>query len=357
MAKTTKKTTAKAETAPAKTETAPAAKEGGIQTNRIVLFSAIGLILIAMASLFFIYGRVRVIDNSMDSTVAKGETLWFNKLSSPDYNDIVAFRHPETDSIVASAKEKNYYKMCRMYGGSWVSKAEVVKQDMHKRPIYLSRCVAVPGDVVEIRDNKLIVNKKESPYGKPAKQMYYVVTDGLINPSILDTLGLSKSDIAGEADYYEDFLNVYRQRTKTYTAIKIFTLSPKAAKKLQQISVIKKIEPVVLPKDHFEPTVFPFIKEDHWNESNLGPLLVPQKDKIIKFANVRVAEYYRRVIENYEGNTMQIKGGKVFINGKEAKSYRFKQDYYFVIGDNRATKNDSRFFGFLPEDHVVGIVM
>lgn len=339
-----------------KAETSSSTEGGMSKTTKIIIIS-VGVLILTLLIPFLILGRVRVIDNSMESTVAKGETLWFNKFSSPNYNDIVAFHHPETDSIVASAKDKNYYKMCRMYGESWVSKAELVKQDMHKRPIYLSRCVAVPGDVVEIQNNHLIVNKKESPYGKPAKQLYYVVTDGLINPAIIDTLGLSKTDLNGETDYYEDFLNIYRQRTKTYTAIKIFTLSPKAAKKLQQISVIKKIEPVVLPKDHFEPTVFPFLKEDNWNESNLGPLLVPKKDKIIKFSSTRVAEYYRRVIENYEGNTLQIKNGKVFINGKEANSYRFKQNYYFVIGDNRATKNDSRFFGFLPEDHVVGIVM
>ena len=98
------------------------------------------------------------------------------------------------------------------------------------------------------------------------------------------------------------------------------------------------------------------MKDDGWNESNFGPLIVPKEDKIIKFSNIQVAKYYRRVIETYEGNKMEIKGNKVFINGKEATAYRFTQNYYFVINDNRANKNDSRFFGLLPEKHVVGIV-
>ncbi len=342
--------------APAKTETVPTAKEGGLSTKAIIALSIAGLFILALLSLFFIFGRVRVVDNSMENSVSTGTTLWLNKISTPDYNDIVAYHHPETDSVVASAREKNYYKMCRMYGESWVSKAELVKQDLHKRPIYISRCVAVPGDIVEIRDNHLIVNKKETPQLKTNKNLYYVVTEGLINPAVLDSLGLTPADIDGETDYAEDFLNVYRQKTKIYSAIKIYSLTGEAAQKLSKLSVIKKIEPVCLPKKHFEPTVFPYLKDDGWNESNFGPLIVPKEDKIIKFSNIQVAKYYRRVIETYEGNKMEIKGNKIFINGKEATAYRFTQNYYFVINDNRANKNDSRFFGLLPEKHVVGIV-
>ena len=104
---------------------------------------------------------------------------------------------------------------------------------------------------------------------------------------------------------------------KTYFNVKdgklIYSL---AAIKNVGESVIKKIEPVCLPKKHFEPTVFPYLKDDGWNESNFGPLIVPKEDKIIKFSNIQVAKYYRRVIETYEGNKTEIKGNKVFINGK-----------------------------------------
>ncbi|MBR4214093.1 MAG: hypothetical protein IKR94_02115 [Bacteroidales bacterium] len=333
-------------------------KKSGMSTSTKILIISGGTLILAAAVLLFTLGRVRVIDNSMENTIPKGETMWFNKLSSPDYNDVVAFHHPETDSIVASAKEKNYYKMCRMYGKSWVSKAEVITQDMNKRPIYLSRCIALPGDVVAFADNRVFVNKKQSATDKPSKQFYYVVSDGIINPAILDTIGLTKTDAATDMDFNEEFLNLYRQKNKIYTStIKIYSMSPATAKKLQQFSVIKKVEPVVLPKTYYESIVFPYVKEDTWNESNLGPVLVPQEDKIIKLASPRIAEYYRRVIEAYEGNTMEIKGNTVLINGKPATSYRFKQNYYFVVSDNRATKNDSRFFGFLPEDHLVGVII
>ena len=341
---------------PAKTETAPAVKEGGLSTKGIIALSIAGVIILALVALFFIFGRVRVVDNSMESSISSGTTLWLNKITSPDYNDVVAYRHPETDSVVASARDKNYYKMCRMYGESWVSKAEVVEQDLNKRPIYISRCAALPGDLVEIRDNHLIINKKETAPLKTNKNLYYVVTEGLINPAVLDSLGLSPADIEGESDYTEDFLNVYRQKTKIYSAIKIYSLTNEAAQKLSKLSVIKRVEPVCLPKKHFEPTVFPYLKDDAWNESNFGPLIVPKEDKIIKFSNIQVAKYYLRVIETYEGNKMEIRGNKVFINGKEATAYRFTQNYYFVLNDNRASKNDSRFFGLLPEKYVVGVV-
>ena len=342
--------------APKKTETAPVEKEGGITKSTIIKISLAGLLIFSVIGLFIVYGRVRVVDNSMESTISTGTTLWLNKIASPDYNDVVAYRHPETDSVVASARDKNYYKMCRLYGESWVSKAEVVKQDINKRPIYISRCAALPGDIVEIRDNHLIVNKKETMPLKTNKNLYYVVTEGLINPEVVDSLGLSPADMEGEADFTEDFLNVYRQKTKIYSAIKIYSLTREAAQKLSKLSVIKRIDPVCLPKKHFEPTVFPYLKDDAWNESNFGPLIVPKEDKIIKFSNIQVAKYYRRVIETYEGNKMEIKGNKVLINGKETTAYRFTQNYYFVVNDNRANKNDSRFFGLLPEKYVVGVV-
>ena len=246
--------------------------------------------------------------------------------------------------------------MCRRWGESWVSKAEIVEQDIKKRPIFVSRCVALPGDIVEIQDNHLIVNKKETASMKTNKNLYYVVSDGLINPAVFDSLGLTQADMEGESDYAEEFINLYRQKTKTYTSVKIYNLTRESAQKLSKISVIKKIEPVCLPKKHFEPTVFPYLKDDAWNESNFGPLLVPKEDKIIKFTNVQVAKYYRRIIEAYEGNKMEIKGNKIIINGKETNAYRFTQNYYFVLNDNRASKNDSRFFGLLPEKYVVGVI-
>lgn len=350
MAKTTKKTTAK------KSESTPQKEEGGMNKCTKIIIICAGVLILCAAAIFLVFCRVRVVDNSMENTIATGTTCWLNKIAAPDYSDVIAYIHPETDSIVASAREKNYYKMCRRWGESWVSKAEIVEQDIKKRPIFISRCVALPGDIVEINDNHLIVNKKETAQLKSNKNLYYVVSEGLINPAVLDSLGLTHADIEGETDYAEEFINLYRQKTKTYTSVKIYNLTREAAQKLSKLSVIKKIEPVCLPKKHFEPTVFPYLKDDAWNESNFGPLLVPKEDKIIKFTNVKVAKYYRRLIEAYEGNKMDIKGNKIFINGKETNAYRFTQNYYFVLNDNRASKNDSRFFGLLPEKYVVGVV-
>ena len=350
MAKKTKNTTEK------KSEKSAFKSESGLNKSTKIIIICAGVMILLALSMFIVFGRVRVVDNAMENTIAAGSTCWLNKIATPNYSDMVAYIHPETDSIVASARDKNYYQMCRRWGESWVSKAEIVEQDIKHRPTFVSRCTALPGDIIEIRDNHVIVNKKETAPLKTNKNLYYVVSDGIINPAVFDSLGLTHTDLEGETDYAEEFINIYRQNTKTYSAVKIYTLTSEAAQKLSKLSVIKKIDRVCLPKKHFEATVFPYTKEDAWNESNFGPLIVPQENKVIKFSNVQIAKYYRRAIEAYEGNKMDIKGNKVYINGKEANSYRFTQNYYFVLNDNRASKNDSRFFGLLPEKYIVGVV-
>jgi signal peptidase I len=92
----------------------------------------------------------------------------------------------------------------------------------------------------------------------------------------------------------------------------------------------------------------------HWNSSNFGPILVPEKGKVLKL-NVNILPLYRRCIEAYEGNTVEVKNDKIFINGKEEISYRFRRNYFFVLSDNRSTEDDSRYFGFLPDNHVMGV--
>jgi signal peptidase I len=340
------------------TETTEKKKKSGWWSNlktaaKIALFLGIMLVL-ASAVLLIVFGRAKNVSNTMDGTIAKNSKVYFNRFKEPQTMDIAVFRHPETDSVVPTAHDKNYYKMCRMYGPNWCSKNEVVFQKLKRRPIYLSRIYGAPGNLIEIKDNVVYLNNAPIADPETAKYPYVVANDRVLSMSVSDSLGLKKEDMTSEEDYAETFLSIYRNRMSTGSNLAIYSLDENSADKLSKSKAVSKVEKIVLPKDLFEPTVFPYLESKHWNQSNFGPLVVPQKGKVLKLST-NTLPLYRRCIEAYEGNKVEVKDGKIFINGAEANSYRFKKNYYFVLSDNRSSKDDSRYFGFVPDDHILGV--
>lgn len=311
-------------------------------------------VVVIAGALLIIFGRAKSISSSMENTIAKDGKVFFNRFASPSQGDIVVFRHPETDSVVPSAPDKNYYKMCRMYGPAWCSKSDVVTQKLRKRPIYLSRVYGTPGSIIEIKDNEVYVNNQKVAAPESTKYPYFVVNERLMSNKTLDSLGIKKEDMSGEEDYAETYLSIYREKVAANAGLAIYCLNDNSASKLEKHSVFSRIEKIVLPKDLFEPTVFPYQEKKHWNQSNLGPVMVPQKGKILKLNSNTIA-LYRRCIEAYENNKVEVNGDVILINGQQTDSYKFKRDYYYVIGDNRSSKDDSRYFGFLPDNHIVGV--
>ncbi len=201
---------------------------------------------------------------------------------------------------------------------------------------YIKRCVAIPGDKLEVRDTQVYINGEMGSNPEGMQERYFIYTKDRINERIF-----KQHEIA---DYSKDI------RGNGYY---VFT-TPEDALALEKLPFIESVKIIKGKEGVAEPRIYPDARIFPWNADFYGPITVPGKDMTIEITRESLATY-RSVIENYEGNDdVKIQDDKLFIDGKEVTSYTFKQNYYFMMGDNRHNSEDSRFWGFVPEDHIVG---
>ncbi|MCD8408289.1 signal peptidase I [Tenacibaculum dicentrarchi] len=262
----------------------------------------------------------------------KNKDGFLNKASLP-YMRIPGFQKIKRNDIVVFSWPADSLKTM------WGDKSGVATyKPIDKKTNYVKRATGIAGDTLEVRDGYVFINGKKTILPDRAKPQWYFKVDTQGKKLSMETI--NEFNINGEGKMSND-------------GIYYFNLTDDEATNLRKNTIVKSVTKYLKPSGTYDASVFPHNPKYAWSSDNFGPLYIPKAGSTVAL-NEDTIPFYEQIIRRYENNDLTIFGDAIYINGKKAESYTFKQDYYWMMGDNRQNSLDARNWGYVPFDHVVG---